>query len=278
MKVFISCDLEGISGITGPEETDPSKRAHERSRKLMTADVNAAIEGASVAGADEILVNDSHWTMRNVLIEELNEKAELISGNSKPLTMMQGIDKTFDVAMFVGYHARAGTTGAIMDHTIFSRLVSDIWINGVLVGETGINAAIAGHFGVPVGLVTGDDKVTKEATSLLGTIETAIVKEAIDRYSARCYPLKRSHDLIRNAATRAVERRKEFKPLRYDAPYKFTVRFASSSEATITTTLPFVKQEDPRTISIVSSDYLEAFKIFRSLLALASTRLDEAFG
>lgn len=278
MKAFISCDIEGISGITGPEETDPTKHAHERSRKLMTGDVNAAIEGALLAGADEILVNDSHWTMRNVLIEELNEKAELISGNSKPLTVMQGIDETFDLALFVGYHARAGTTAAVMDHTIFSRLVSDVWINGTLVGETGINAGIAGHFGVPVGLVTGDDKLAKEATSLLGPIETAIVKEGIDRYAAKCYPLNRTHELIRDTARRAIERRKEFKPLKFAAPFKFTVRLAFSAEAATTSTLPFVRQEDPRTVSVVSNDFLETFKIFRSMLALASTRVDEVFG
>ena len=250
---------------------------HARSRKLMTADVNAAIEGALLGGTDEILVNDSHWNMRNILLEELHPKAELILGNGKPLSMMQGIDDSFDLAMFVGYHARAGTPAAVMDHTIFARMVQDVWFNGTLVGETGINAGLAGYFGVPVGAVTGDDKVALEASSLLKGIETAIVKVGIDRYAARCLPVERSHELIKNAAKKAVERRTEFKPLKYSNA-KFTVRFASTAEAAIASRLPTVIQEDSRTISVACEDYLEAFKRFRAILALASTRVDEVFG
>ena len=277
MKVFISCDMEGISGITGPEETDPAKHTYERCRKLMTADVNSAVEGALLGGATEVLVNDSHWNMRNILIEDLNAKAQLISGNSKPLSMMQGIDHTFDLAIFVGYHARAGTSAAIMDHT-YTTMLSDVWINEKLVGETGINAGIAGHFGVPVGAVTGDDKLVKEATSLLGDIETAAVKEGIDRYAAKCRPLDQSHTLITNASRRAVERRAEFKPLKHAVPVQFKVRFVSTAEAAVVRALPFVREEDPRAISFVCQDFLEGFKIFRSILGLASTRREENFG
>jgi len=278
MKVFISCDMEGVSGITGPEETNPKKDAYRRFRKIMTGDVNAAVEGALLAGATEILVNDSHWDMRNILVEELNPKAQLISGSDKPLSMMQGIDDSFDLAMFVGYHARAGTAAAIMDHTIFGKMVVDVWINEALVGETGINAGIAGYFGVPVGAVTGDDKVTREAMALLGNIETAVVKESIDRYAARCFPLGQSRERIKNAAKRAVVRKGELKVLKYPSPVKFKVRLASSAEAAVACTLHGVTREDPRTVSLIADDFLEAFRMFRATLGLASTKADEAFG
>jgi len=278
MKLFISCDMEGISGITGPNETDPEKPEYQRCRHLMVGDVNAAIEGALAADADEVLVNDSHDGMRNILIEELNPKAQLISGVSKPLSMMQGIDSSFDLTMFVGYHAMAGVEAAVMNHTWYGRMVDDVWINGKLVGETAINAGTAGYFGVPVGAVAGDDKLASEATKLLGKIETAVVKEGIDRYTAKCLPLTKCRELIKQATKRAVERRKEFKPFKHSSPVTFKVRFASTSEAATACWLPMVKREDSRTVSFTFDDYLDSFRTFHAVLALASTSQDRIFG
>jgi len=278
MKLFISCDMEGISGVTGSDETDPQKEAYQRCRRLMVGDVNAAIEGALAAGVSEILVNDSHDGMRNIMIEELNPKAHLISGVLKPLSMMQGIDSTFDIAMFVGYHAMAGAAAAVMNHTVYGRMVDDAWINGSLVGETAINAGIAGYFGVPVGAVTGDDKLASEATKLLGSIESAVVKKGIDRYTAECLPLTTSREYIKQTAKRAVERRKDFKPLKHSSPVTFKVRFASTSEAATACWLPTVKQEDPRTVSFTFDDYIDSFRMFHAVLSLASTAQDRIFG
>lgn len=143
MKLFISCDMEGISGVTGPDDVDPKKDAYQRFRKIMTGDVNAAIEGSVMAGVDEVLVNDSHDGMRNILIEELNPKAQLVSEYTKPLSMMQGIDSSSDLAMFIGYHAMAGTAGAVMNHTFYGTMIDDVWINDKLVSEGGVNAGIA---------------------------------------------------------------------------------------------------------------------------------------
>ena len=277
MKVFISCDMEGISGVTGADDVDPKKEAYSRFRKIMTGDVNAAVEGAMLAGAEEILINDSHGHMRNILIEELNPGAHLISGPLKPLDMMQGIDSSFDVAMFVGYHAMAGTDSAVLNHTLYSTLVTDVWINSKLVGETGINAGMAGYFDVPVGAVCGDDKLAKEATSLLGNIETAVVKEGIDRYVARCLPLKDSRERIKTAAKRAVERCKELKPFKYSGPTTFKVRFASTTEAAMTHLLPIVKREDGRTVYFTLTDYMDAFHMLEAVLALASTGRDTSW-
>jgi len=278
MKLFISCDMEGISGVTGSDDVDPSKEAYARFRKIMTGDVNAAIEGAILAGVDEVLVNDSHDGMRNILIEELNPKAQLISGYTKPLSMMQGIDSSFDLVMFVGYHAMAGTAGAVMNHTFYGRMMDDVWINDKLVSEGGVNAGIAGYFGVPVGAVTGDDKIAEELSAPLEGIETAVVKEGIDRFVAKCLPLQESRERIRNAAKRAVERRKEFKPLKYPSPSTFKVRFASTSEAATACMLPIIKMVDPRTVAVTQDDYLDAFRTFHAAISLASTAQNSIFG
>jgi D-amino peptidase len=278
MKVFISCDMEGISGVTGPDEVDPKKEAYQRFRRIMTGDLNAAIDGALLGGANEILVNDSHDGMRNIMIEELNPSARLISGVTKPLDMMQGIDSSFDMAMFVGYHAMAGTDAAVLNHTLFGRMVQDVWINDVLAGETAINAGVAGYFGVPVGAVTGDDKLAKEAINLFGDVETAVVKEGVDRYVAQCLPLNESRERIKNAAKRGVERRKEFKAVKYTSPITFKIRFSSTTEASTACLLETVRMVDGRTISFGLKDYLDAFRTLGAVLALASTGQDTGWG
>src|SRR5213076_11274 len=175
--------MEGIAGVVHESQTDPADPAHAaeygRFRRLMTAEANAAIEGALAAGATKLVVNDSHWLMRNLLAEELHQAAELLSDDPKPQSMVEGIDGGFDAALFIGYHARAGTRHAILDHTYADR-IHDVRLNGRPVGELGINAAFAGVAGVPVALVSGDSAVATEAKDLLGQGGgTVIVKEAV---------------------------------------------------------------------------------------------------
>src|SRR2546426_5094855 len=169
MRVYISVDMEGIAGVVDESQTDPAPPAfaaeYGRFRRLMTAEANAAVEGALAAGATRVLVNDSHWFMRNLLAEELHQAAELVSGDPKPRSMVQDIDRGFDAALFIGYHARAGTRNAILDHTYADR-VHDVRLNGKPVGELGLNAALAGVHGVPVALVSGDSAVATEAKEL----------------------------------------------------------------------------------------------------------------
>src|SRR6266513_280779 len=158
MRVYISVDMEGIAGVVHESQTDPTTPAfaaeYGRFRRLMTAEANAAVEGALAAGATRVLVNDSHWFMRNLLAEELHQAAELVSGDPKPRSMVQGIDAGFDAALFIGYHARAGTRNAILDHTYADR-IHDVRLNGKSVGELGLNAGVAGVHGVPIALVSG---------------------------------------------------------------------------------------------------------------------------
>jgi len=273
MRVFISSDMEGVAGIVHGEHTLREGREHDRARKLMTHEVNAAVEGALEAGATAVLVNDSHGTMRNIIPEELHEAAELITGTPKPLSMMQGIDYTFDAAFFLGYHARRGAYTGVLEHTYHGGVISDVLINGQPMGETGINAAVAGHFNVSVALVTGDRVVTDEAISLLGTVETVAVKEGVGRFAARCVSPVKARRLIKEGAIRALKRLEEFKPLRIEPPIKIEVTFIHTGMTEMAELVPGAKRVDGRTVSFSSDDYLQAFKALRAMITLAGTSL-----
>jgi D-amino peptidase len=268
MKVYISADMEGVSGVVHFAQTSIKDEAKEydRARTLMTGEVNAAIEGALAAGATQVLVNDAHGSMRNILLEELNPVAELVSGTPKPLSMMQGIDEGSDVAFFVGYHAQAGTMFGTLGHT-YSGRVYGVMLNDRPVGELGINAALAGYFGVPVVLATGDQGLVEEARSLLGEIETVAVKQAYGWTAARSLPPSKVHELIRRAATRAVE--KGGTPFVVDQPIKMTASFLRPVQAEMAELLPEVRRVDGRTVEFVHEDMLTVYRAWRAMVGLA---------
>ena len=208
MRVYISVDMEGVAGVVHEDQTDPIDPRHagdyNRFRRLMTGEANAAIEGAVAAGAGTVLVNDSHWLMRNLLAEDLHPAAELLSGGPKLRSMVEGVEAGFDAALFIGYHARAGAQHAIIDHTYTSR-VYEARLNGQPVGELAINAAMAGTYGVPVAMVSGDQALAAEARALLGeAVETVVVKHAVGRFSARSVSPAESCRRIREGATAAL--------------------------------------------------------------------------
>jgi len=266
MKVYISCDMEGISGIVAGNQTEMNGEEYKRAQKLMTGELNAAIEGALAGGATEILANDSHGSMRNILIEELNPSAQLISGSPKPLSMMQGIDESFDAAFFIGYHAQAGTAHSVLDHT-YSGIVYQVSLNGRPLGETGLNAALAGYFGVPVVLVTGDKLLVEEATALLGTVEGVAVKESYGRYAARCLAPEAVHDLIRQAAQSALS--KAGKPFVVEPPITLAVDFTSSAHLDMAELIPGSHRSSGRHIEYTHDDLLTVYKVWRAMLKLA---------
>ncbi len=266
MKVYVSCDMEGISGVVAGKQTGGSGEEYKRAQKLMTAEVNAAIEGAVSGGASEILVNDSHGNMRNILIEELNPSAQLISGSPKPLSMMQGIDSSFDAAFLIGYHAQAGTAYSVLDHS-YSGIVYQVSLNGRPLGETGLNAALAGYFGVPVVLVSGDKLLVEEATALLGTVEGVAVKESYGRYAAKCLVPEAARALIREAAQKALS--KGGKPFVVEPPITLKVDFTSSAHLDMVELIPGAKRTGGRRIEFVHDDYLIVFKVWRAMLKLA---------
>ena len=266
MKVYISCDMEGISGVVASKQTEMDGEEYKRAQKLMTGEVNAAIKGALAGGTSEVLVNDSHGSMRNILIEELNPSAQLVSGSPKPLSMMQGIDESFDAAFFIGYHAQADTAYSVLDHT-YSGIVYQVSLNGRPMGETGLNAALAGYFGVPVVLVTGDKLLTEEAVALLGSVEVVAVKESYGRSAARCLVPEAAHDLIRQAAQRALSR--GGKPFVVKPPITLTVDFISSAHLDMAELIPGVNRVSGRRIEFIHDDFLTIYKVWRATLTLA---------
>lgn len=260
MKIYMSVDMEGASGITSSKMCSAKQKEYSRGRKLLTGDVNAAVKGALDAGADEILINDSHGSMNNILIEDLVKGARLITGSNKPLLQMAGVDSGCDAAMFIAYHAREGTPRGVMNHTIMGGTVTEIRRNGDPVGETGINAGIAGAFGVPVVMVTGDDRLAAEASELVPGIETVIVKTGLDRHTAECLPPSETAEMIREGARRAVENHGEIEPHRVRSPVVFNLTFKTTPSAAMACLFPCVERVGPKEIRVVDEDYAAAFK------------------
>jgi D-amino peptidase len=272
VRIYISVDMEGIAGVVHESQTDPTSPAfaaeYGRFRRLMTAEANAAVEGALAAGATKVVVNDSHWFMRNLLAEELHRAAELLSGDPKPRSMVHGIDGGFDAALFVGYHARAGTRNAILDHTYADR-VHEVRLNGRPVGELGLNAAFAGRHGVPVVLVSGDSAVAAEAKALLGDDVTAIVvKEAVSRHAAQSVAPAVACRRIREAVPLALERKRA--PFVIPSPVTLEVEFAQTIHADMAELCPGASRTAGRTVAFTHDDYSEVFRAWRALVNLSA--------
>ena len=264
LKVFISVDMEGISGVVSGDQTGAGGADYNRFRRLMTEETNAAIEGALDAGATEIVVNDSHGSMRNLLIEELRAPAQLISNNIKPMGMMQGIDSSFDAVIFIGYHAKAGSPVGVLAHT-GSGTVGDLRINGRSVGEAGMNMMAAGALGVPVVMITGDQVTIEQARELVANIEGAQVKEAIGTLAARSLRPEETRKLIREATARALKRRAEIQPVRPKTPALFEIVFTQTALANVAEQIPTVKRMDAHTVSYEAADYLQGYRLLRVL-------------
>jgi D-amino peptidase len=272
MRVYISVDMEGVAGVVHEDQTDPIDARHageyNRFRRLMTDEANAAIAGALEAGAKSVLVNDSHWLMRNLLAEELNPAAELLSGGPKRLSMVEGIDAGFDAAMFIGYHARAGTRNATIDHTYTSR-VYEARLNGEPVGELALNAAMAGVHGVAVALVSGDRALAGEARALLGDgVETVVVKEAVGRFAARSVAPSVACERIRAGAVSALKR--GHTPFTIPPPIRLEVDFALTQMADMAELVPGSSRTGGRSVGYSGDDYREVFRAWRAMYNLAA--------
>jgi D-amino peptidase len=272
VKILIAADMEGISGVVHWDQTSSKHTEYVRFRKLMTGDVNAAIRGACDAGAEEVIVADGHGSGRNILIEELDPRARLNSGSPSPFAMVQGVDSGVSAAIFVGYHARNGSKDAILDHTWSSSSVSNVWINGQAIGEIGWNAAVCGHFQVPVIMISGDQTACAEAVELLGAVETAVVKQATGRMAAECLPPEVAQRAICEAAERAVGRLRAGKapqPLRFETPLTLTLELPHSDKADRAAILPGAQRVTGRRVEIVVDDAPTAYRAFRAFVGLA---------
>jgi len=272
MKILIAADMEGITGVTHWDQVSSTHPEYGRFRRLMTADVNAAIRGAFDAGADEIIVTDGHSSGRNLLIEDLDPRVRLNAGSPAPLSMVQGVDEGVDGVMFVGYHARIGAADAILEHTWSDERVANLWINGRLFGEAGLNGGVCGHFGVPVIMASGDQTLCAEGIEFFGDIETAVVKKAHGRMAAECLPPPVSQQLIYDAARRAVLRLAAGQapsPFVVPAPVTLTLEFVQSEMADKAAILPGTTRTHDRKVEYTAQDMLTIYRVFRVLLALA---------
>lgn len=273
MRVYVSSDIEGVAGVVAPEHTVPSGGVeYQRARKLMTAEVNAAVRAAFDAGAAEVWVNDAHGPNTNLLVEELDERVELITGKPKAFNMVHGVDQGFDAALFLGYHARTGTAEAVLDHAYLGSVGYDMRLNGVPCGEFALNAMLTGAHGVPVVAVSGDDKVVAEARALLPRIEAAVVKHALSRTAARTLTPTAARSAIAGAVRRGLAGDRRLDALTPPAaPYALEVTFLRSAMADVAAVMPGAERLDGRTVRWTGDDYLEVFRACRALLLLGST-------
>lgn len=275
MKVLISADMEGVCGVTSwvqvmPPEygSGPSSTVeYERARARLTREVNAAVEGALAAGAEEVIVNEAHNGMRNLVAEDLHPDVRFITGSDKELGMMQGIQEPgIGAVLFVGYHAKAGTPHAPLAHT-WTGYINDVRFDGRSTGEFGINAAIAGHFGVPVTLVTGDDKAVAQVQDWLGSqVVGVVVKEGYTTFSAiHLHPL-RAQARIREGAEAAVRAAGEAKPWRLTAGTRIEIDFDHQARAQACLFIPEVERAGERTVAFTAADALAFNDLFRAVV------------
>lgn len=271
LKIYISADMEGVVGVVTDEQLGPNGFEYSRFREFMTQEVNAAIEAAVVAGATEIIVSDSHGNGQNLLIEKLPTNIVLIRSWPRPLMMMQGIDATFDGVIFLGYHTGTTNMEGVRAHTLSSARLAEVRLNGIPMSEASINAAIAGHFNVPVLMISGDEAIVKEASALLGNIEGAVVKWAYGFHSAKTLMPEAAFDLIREKAKKAIGRIQDFKPYKLKAPIQLEVRFKNYRPSEVLSYLPIVERTDAHSIRFIGKDMIEVSKFLEFILTYSPT-------
>jgi D-amino peptidase len=262
-KVFISADMEGISGISASDQLSATGAEYNRSRKMMADDVNAAIRGARRGGATDILVNDSHGSMRNLRLEDLDPQVRLISHSFKKSGMMEGLDDTFDAAIFIGYHAKAGHPNGLFAHT-GSGVVRDVRVNGQSLGEGGLNTLVAASYGVPVVLVTGDDVAVRQVAEVAKSARTVAVKRAINPRAVELRPFAEVHKEIEDAAFQAVRDARRFPPQRA-ASYRVEVQFQDVAIPEVAQNLPSMERAAPDTIAFTADSMPRAYTLIRLL-------------
>jgi D-amino peptidase len=260
LKVFISVDMEGITDVTSFNETNPGDD-YQYYRTLMTKEANAAIEGALEAGATEIYVRDAHNTARNIIPEMLNENAKLIrEWAGSPFSMMEGINNSFSAVIFIGYHAKAGTRDAVLDHTMTGSIL-DLKVNNVSISEAGWNGLIAGYYDVPVVFVSGDKAICDQVKDLFGEIETFSVKEGVGEASINLHP-DISRKMIKKGVTKALGRIKDFKPYKMKPPFTIQIDFKNEPQAYKAAWYPGAKRVGDWGVSLTSNDFFDLMRFF----------------
>ncbi|MGX4670749.1 M55 family metallopeptidase [Cerasibacillus sp. JNUCC 74] len=268
MKLYISADMEGITGLPDESFVKATMHNYERSRKIMTEEINCVIVAALKKGCTEVLVNDSHSKMNNILIEHLHPEAKLITGDVKPFSMMEGLDSTFDGAMFIGYHVRAGQFG-VMSHTMI-HAVRTMYLNDHEIGEMGFNAYLAGFYDVPVLAVTGDDQAAQEAEALIPNVTAVAVKNTISRSSVYSLTPTKANEILSARINDAMERRHHVQPLIPPKQPVLRIEFANYGQAEWANLMPGTYIEPNSTIvTFKAKDILEAYQAMLVMTELA---------
>ncbi|MEC5424478.1 M55 family metallopeptidase [Virgibacillus sp. C22-A2] len=268
MKLYISVDMEGITGLADYSFVDSSMHNYERGRTIMTEETNYVVDAAYKAGCNDILVNDSHSKMNNILVDQLHSEAKLITGDVKSLSMVEGLDDTYNGAMFIGYHARAGQFG-VMSHAMIHG-VRNFYINDHVIGEMGFNAYVAGHYGVPILLVAGDDQAAKEAEELIPNVTTAAVKETISRSAVKSLTPKKAGQLLTEKVQEALRNKENVKPLLPPENPVLRIEFTNYGQAEWANLMPGTEIEQGTTIvKFHAKDIVEAYKAMLVMTELA---------
>lgn len=267
MKVFVSSDMEGTTGVVDWNQAVGPNPEYDYYRGLLQAEVNAAIDGALAAGATEFLVNDSHSSMQNLRPDELHGQASYLSGKHKPMYMVQGLDASFDAVFFISYHGSMSSS-AVLSHTYNPRAIADVTLNGTVVGESGINALVAQAYGVPVVLITGDQTTADEAAPFCPGIEAVVVKQSWTRFASTGLHPVQARELIRVGARTALERLSSFTPPQIPLPATLEVRFHTGDFAEMATWLHRVERIDEKTVAMVDEDPLRLFRTFITAVSL----------
>ena len=265
LKVLISVDMEGITGVVTADQLGPSGFEYARFREFMTNEALAAVEAAKEAGATEVVVVDAHGNGENLLIERFPADVRIVRSWPRPLMMMEGIDSTFGAAVFIGYHASTTNTQGVRAHTISSANLAAVLLNGVEMPEAGINAAIAGHFGVPIVAISGDDAAVAEAQRLIGPMEGAVVKRALSFHSANTLTPDAGRALVKEKVKAGLARRASLKPYVVRGPVRLDITFKSYTAAEIVAFLPGVQRVNAHTIRFTGRDILEVSKFIEFL-------------
>jgi D-amino peptidase len=267
-KVFISVDMEGITGVVQPAQLGPTGFEYGRAREWMTAEARAAIEGARAAGATTFVLGDSHGNAQSLLIDQLPDDVRVVRGFPRPLSMMQGIDASFGAAVFIGYHASEMTVDAVRGHTFSSAKLLGVSLNGTEVSEGLFNAAIAAHFGVPVVFVSGDRKTIEQMRSAIPALTGAIVKEQLGYHSALTVTPARGQALIRDGVRAAMGRRSSMQPFSLKTPIDLEVGFKLTLDAERASYIPGLSRAGAHTVRGTFPDIVQIVRLMQVLTSL----------
>jgi len=277
MKILVSADMEGATGVTWPADVLPGTPQWERCRSLFTSDVNAAALGFFDGGVDEVLINEAHWSMRNLLLERMDERVQMLTGKHKSLSMVEGIQHgDVDAVAFVGYHTGAGTEG-VLAHTYLANSITGVWLNGVRASEGLLNAHVAAEYGVPVVLVTGDDLTCVDAEGYAPGAAKVAVKDYVSRYAAVCRTPARTAADIRAAAAGAVSLAGRYAPVE-GGPFTVELEFDAEHLAAAATVVPGVAPCGERRVSYTSATMYEGIRTFKAVTTIVSSAVEEQYG